>query len=278
MPACGTGPRHPNTVSVFFQSLRSSSAGNCLALWTDTSSILIDCGVKVQRDCREILAEHARRSGAVDAVIVSHAHGDHMAYAALRVLGREGIPVFAHASVIHQLRDDRSPREWREPARLRALADGANDIGDFRVTPIAVPHAPGFPTFAFSIAARDGGRRHRIVVCTDLYNFAAVLPHLVDADLAFVEANHDRELLRKYPNYNSRFHLNNVQTASLLQHAARRSSTPPKAVMLGHLSEERNRAALAIAEVTRAFDRQGARMRFRLEAAPRCRPSDVIEI
>jgi phosphoribosyl 1,2-cyclic phosphodiesterase len=265
-------------MGVRFQSLRSSSAGNCLALWTGTSSILIDCGVKVQRECREILAEHARRAGNVDAVIVSHAHGDHMAYGALRVLGREGIRVFADARVIRQLRETHAPQEWREPPRMRALAGEVCDVGDFRVMPIEVPHAPDVPTFGFVITVRHEERKRRIVVCTDFHDYAPILPHFVDADFIFVEANHDLQLLRKHPNYASRYHLNNVQTASLLHHAAARSASPPRAVMLGHLSEERNRRALATSEVTRMFERQGTKMRFHLDAAPARRPSEVVEI
>jgi hypothetical protein len=48
--------------------------------------------------------------------------------------------------------------------------------------------------------------------------------------------------------------------------------------MLGHLSDERNRRALAINEVTRMFDRQGTKMRFHLDAAPAHRPSEIVEI
>lgn len=269
-------------MAVYFQSLRSSSAGNCLALWTGTSSILIDCGVKVQRDCRAILDAHARRAGTLDAVVVSHAHGDHMAYGSLRVLGREGIRILADARVIRQLREWHEPQRWREPPDMRPsgpeLKLGAYDVGDFRVMPIEVPHAPHVPTFGFTITVRDQGRRRRIVVCTDFHDYAGILPALVDADFIFVEANHDLELLRRHPNYASRYHMNNVKTASLLHHAARRGASAPKAVMLGHLSEERNRRALAIGEVARMFERQGTKMRFHLDAAPAHRPSDVIEI
>jgi hypothetical protein len=61
----------------------------------------------------------------------------------------------------------------------------------------------------------------------------------------------DRNVLHPHPNHASRYHLNNVKTASLLHHAVRQSATPPGAVMLGHLSEERNRRALAINEAAR---------------------------
>ena len=297
-------------MAIYFQSLRSSSAGNCLALWTATSSILIDCGVKVQRECRQMLEGHQRRAGTIDAVVVSHAHGDHMAYGSLRVLGREGIRILGDARVIRQLRQWHEPHEWDEPPWMQAFPtspgsrihrsrdrrshDGlsedrrprqgtlfggtAFDVGDFRVIPIEVPHAPDVPNFGFRITARDRGTKRTLIVCTDLHDYAGILPHFVNADFIFVEANHDLDLLRQHPNYASRYHLNNVKTASLLHHAIGRSAAPPHAVMLGHLSEERNRRALAINEVTRMFAQQGTKMRFHLDAAPARKEGEVVEV
>jgi phosphoribosyl 1,2-cyclic phosphodiesterase len=265
-------------VSLYFQALRSSSAGNCLALWTSTSSILIDCGIKVQRECRDLLEGHRRRAGFLDAVIVSHAHGDHMAYGALRVLAREGIAVLGDARVVRQVRDCHASDDWKQPPNMRAFPRATFAVGDFHLTPVEVPHAPHVPNFAFVIAARDRSATRTIVVCTDFHDYAAVLDRFIDADFIFVEANHDLELLRQRPNPNSRYHLNNVKTASLLHHAVRKSAAPPRAVMLGHLSEERNRRALAVNEVTRMFEGGGTKMRFHLDAAPARRPSDVVEL
>jgi ribonuclease BN (tRNA processing enzyme) len=292
-------PFGTRTVAIYFQSLRSSSAGNCLALWTATSSIFIDCGIKVQRECREMIEAHRRRAGHLDAVIVSHAHGDHMAYGSLRVLGREGIRVLGDGRVVRHLREWHEPQAWKEPPRLEAfpvchrLDDRRTcghlfedprpdrstfDVGDFRVMPIEVPHAPHVPTFGFAISARDRGTTRHLVFCTDFHDYAGILPYVVDADFVFVEANHDLELLRQHPNHASRYHLDNMKTASLLHDAARQSVMAPGTVMLGHLSEERNRRALALDEVTRLFARHGTKMRFHLDAAPARRPSAVVEI
>jgi phosphoribosyl 1,2-cyclic phosphodiesterase len=271
-------PPEQHQVPIHFQSLRSSSSGNCLALWTPTSSILIDCGVSTQYKCRELLEEHARRCGSLDAVVVTHAHGDHMSYASLRVLGQEGIPVHGDARVIRQLCHRHSPEDWPRPPKLVAISGRSLDVGDLRVIPIEVPHAPGFPTFGFVIEAGWGKARKKLVVCTDLHEGSGILPHLVDADFIFVEANHDLDLLRRYPNPASRFHLNNVKTGRLLCEAACRSASPPRLVMLGHLSEERNSRRLAIDEVRRAFGHQRVAVRFELEAAPAHTSSNVIEI
>jgi hypothetical protein len=66
--------------------------------------------------------------------------------------------------------------------------------------------------------------------------------------------------------------------ASLVHQAIGQSAAPPKAVTLGHLSEERNRRALAINEVARMLERQGTKMRFQLDAAPAHRASEIVEI
>lgn len=272
------GVHNVRSVTICFQSFRSSSAGNCVALWTRTSSLLVDCGMRTQRECHEVIAAHRAQAGGLDAVLVSHAHGDHMSDGALKVLGREGIPILADARVIRQVREGHDLQAWKEPPVLRRFTTEPIAVGDFHVTPFQVPHAPGVPSFGFLVTAGGGSRARTMVLCTDFHDYAQVLPRFVDVDFTFVEANHDLELLRRHPNPSSRYHLNNVKTASLLYHAARRSAAPPRAVMLGHLSEERNRRALALGAVERLFDSSGARRRFRLEAAPASGPSEVIEI
>lgn len=265
-------------MTAFFRSLRSSSGGNCLALWTKHSSILIDCGIHVQREFGTLLEAHDREAGGLDAILVTHAHGDHAAHGALRVLRRHAVPIYAHRQVLRDVRDAHGVGDWDQPPHLRAFPADRFDVGDFHVVPIEVPHAPGVPTFGFVITVQDGRSRRRIVVCTDFHDYAGVLAHFVDADFIFVEANHDRALLRQYPNPNSRYHLNNLKTASLLHYALERSARPPAAVMLGHLSEERNRRHLALGEIRRHFDRQGTAIAFALDAAPAHRPSPVVEI
>jgi ribonuclease BN (tRNA processing enzyme) len=225
-----------------------------------------------------MLEGHQQRAGHLDAVLVSHAHGDHVAYGSLRVLGQQGIPLVGDARVIRQVCERHAPRDWKEPPEMRVAPGATFRVADFSVTPIELPHAPQVPTFGFVITARDGGSTRTVVICTDFHDYSSILPCLANADFIFVEANHDLALLRQHPNPASRYHLNNVKTASLLHRAAAASTTLPKAVMLGHLSEERNRRALAINEVGRMFDREGAWRRFHLDAAPARTASDIIEI
>jgi phosphoribosyl 1,2-cyclic phosphodiesterase len=264
-------------MSISFRSFRSSSSGNCLALWTGDSSILIDFGVKTLRDCRAILRDHQAENGPIDAVLVSHAHGDHLSRDGVRVLGEAGIPVHGHRHVVPQL-DERHGIEPRAGHRMRAFPGDAFSIGAFDVRTIALPHAPGIPNVGFIIRAGHGARRRKVVVATDFHDFSAILPHLPGADFVFVEANHDLDLLRRHFNPNSRWHLSNVKTAWLLCHAVRDGGFEPSTVVLGHLSDERNRERLAVGEIQRVFDQQGMKVPFELEPAPKFDASRVFRL
>lgn len=256
-----------------FQSLRSSSSGNCLLVQTDHIAILLDCGMKTQQDCRSLLSQHLGNPANLDAVVISHAHGDHISYSALRVLGDRNIPIHCHGEVIQQIHDKHVGR-WASPPQLRPFSHDCFQIGELHVQPIQLPHAPDFLTFGFVIRA---GRK-TIVVATDFHQPEAVAEHLVDADFIFVEANHDLELLRQHWNPASLFHLSNPKTAQLLCQARKHRRRPPQAVMLGHLSCQRNTDELAITAVRERFQAEGVELDFGVEVAPRYEASKVIRI
>ena len=261
-------------MSLFFQSLRSGSSGNCLALWDDRSSILFDCGLKTQRECRDVLARHQRKNGKVDAVLVSHAHGDHMSYAALRVLQKVGIDIHGRDSVITHVCEKHGVDDWDTAPVFRAVPKGLLQLGGFSIGLVEIPHAPRYVNHGFVVKA--GGKK--IVVFTDFHDATGVCGQFVDADFIYVEANHDRDLLRQNPNPASRYHLSNVKAAELLCETVRRSRKAPSTIMLGHLSHERNRADLAVREVRGRFRSAGLPVDFELLTAPRFQASEVIAI
>ncbi len=92
-----------------------------------------------------------------------------------------------------------------------------------------------------------------------------------------MESNHDPQLLRDYPNPRSHYHLSNEKCGRLLSCALARSKHPPCAVMLGHLSEIRNRPNLARQKVLEVLDGTPNRDLV-LHVAPRYEPSEEITI
>ena len=70
----------------------------------------------------------------------------------------------------------------------------------------------------------------------------------------------------------------NPKTAELLFNVRLKSRRSPKAVMLGHLSEERNIPQLAIKTVHNVFKTGDLPLDFDLFAAPRHEPSHTITV
>ncbi|MBP1635790.1 MAG: yycJ [Acidobacteria bacterium] len=260
-----------------FRSYCSSSAGNCLALWTDDTCVLFDCGIGTLRGCRALLRRHQDRHGPVSALVVSHSHRDHLSAQALKVLGGEGIPIRCHRHVLPQLRTLHGLGAG-DGSLLQGFGDGGLTVGEFRITPVALSHWPSVPTFGFLVSAAMGTRRRTVVIATDFHDPSNLLPHLRGADFVFVEANHDLQLLEEHFNPNSRWHLSNVKTAHLLVEAFRDGARAPGNVVLGHLSEKRNEDVLARQEIRRAFARRGLKPEFELETAPKFDASRVIAI
>ncbi len=265
-------------MTVFFRSLCSSSSGNCLKLWDDETTLLIDCGIKAQYRCHDLLDEHVKDLSRLGAVLVTHSHGDHIGYPALRALADRGVCLRAHTRVVRQLEERLELLRLFEEPHLKPFGDAAFEIGRFTIQPVPLPHSPGIPNFGFVIRHGSGSRRRKIVISTDFHDYRAILPHVIDADFVFVEANHDPELLRLYPNPNSAYHLSNPDTAQLLYEAVAASRTPPQAVMLGHLSNQRNDRKLARAALTDIFRRKRKDMGFALHTAPLYEPSPIIAL
>ena len=259
-----------------FQTLLSGSSGNLLMLWTPRTRLIVDAGVSAQKRLRAILEEHRRPP--VAAVLVSHLHGDHINYSTLRVLEQTGHPLYVH-------RRNRRPLLMKHTRgldftnlRLEAFGDGTFQVGDFTIHNFETEHDGGSRNCGFVIECEAGRRRRKVVLATDFCEWEEVADRFVDADLLYLEANHDPELLRLNPNFNSHYHLSNLKTGRLLAHALERSSRPPRAVVLGHLSAERNTPALALETVRDILEQNGHRNGLSLHVAPRSTPSPVFTV
>jgi phosphoribosyl 1,2-cyclic phosphodiesterase len=241
----------------------SSSAGNCVTLSSESSRLVIDCGLSSMKRTRHTLtALHS--DVPIDAVLLTHIHSDHISGYPLRVIEEMGLPICLHDDTIPSLKDKHCCGRGVDKLRLLPHRSGSFDIGEFRIRPFEVVHNPWYPTFGYDIRWQD----KKIVIATDFCRWDDLLGHFVDADFIFVESNHDLALLKKYYNPNSRYHLPNPGTAELLIAALGQSKKPPQTIMLGHLSSQRNTPQLALHETAQAFERADLPLTIRLLAAP----------
>jgi len=262
-------------MSIKYRSFCSGSGGNASLLWNWAAGLLIDFAPGCQRDCRAALGEVRRAGTAAAAVLVTHAHGDHINANSLKVLRAEGLPVFCHPEVARQIKQ----KYGAAYAGLIKTFEHRTEIAGFTVSQSRVQHVPGYYTSAFIITAAGASRNYKVSIFTDLNAFTEEhLALAADSDLLALEANHDLELLKSHGHPGSEFHLSNLQTASFLHSICARSRRQPRAVVLGHLSEDCNAPHLPLAEIESYFGKRELPMKFKAHVSPRFAPGALITI
>lgn len=227
-----------------FCSLGSGSAGNAWVVeagqGATTSRVLVDCGFSL-RELDRRLARAGLCGDQLDAIFVTHEHGDHIG-SALALSRRRRIPLWM------------SRGTWRaigEPAAADDLLNFASDgeaivAGDLQLRPFTVAHDAQEP---LQLICSDGARR--LGILTDVGTCTShVLAQLERCEALVVECNHDRGMLARsrYPaSLKARIggplgHLANEAAAQILAASLHASL---RCVVAAHLSEQNNTPELA---------------------------------
>jgi phosphoribosyl 1,2-cyclic phosphodiesterase len=246
-----------------FCSLGSGSSGNATLVearsGTTVSRVLVDCGFSL-RELDARLARAGLAAADLDAVFVTHEHGDHIG-CAVALAQRHGVSLWMSRGTW------RAIGEPALPGRLNFAHDGqAIALGDLDLRPYTVPHDAEEP---LQLCLSDGA--FRLGVLTDAGSITAhLLEQLQGCDALLLECNHDLELLARsrYPaslkaRVGGRFgHLSNDTAAQILSaclHGGLRH------VVAAHLSEQNNRPELALAALAQACE--GANVDLRAAGA-----------
>lgn len=214
----------------------SGSSGNATVFSAKGTRVMVDAGVAPRTLARKM--REASMEGALDAIVVTHAHGDHVGHS-LSYAKRLGVPVYM---------SEATARATRNHDALRFNARQGFAIGALELTPTPLPHDAA----QVALVVSDG--THRAAIATDLGEVPPALPELLsDCDVLLLESNHDPDMLWRgpYPEHlkrriaSARGHISNEQCGELLRALPDRAHT----VVLLHLSRTNNRpeAALSIA-------------------------------
>lgn len=243
-------------------------------MWSEKTGILIDCGLSSMKRTRQALSHLFGDPGKLHSILLTHTHSDHISYYPLRVLAEHGHTIRLHEDCVDQLKDKHFNGYGFRGLNIKPFKDREFTAGEFSIKPFEVAHNPYYRTYGFQIYYQD----KKIVIVTDFCEWDSVFEYFLDADFIFVESNHDMELLRRYYNPNSRFHMPNPETGNLLLNVVSESKRAPATVMLGHISSQRNESDLALAETVNVFEEAGRQIDFELLAAPLREYSEVVEI
>lgn len=233
-----------------FASLASGSKGNSLAAQAGSTCVLIDCGLNL-RDMERRLARLALAPSAVDAILVTHEHGDH-ACGVFDFAAAHGVAVHLTHGCLAALKAEGKVVEGVKTGLLNGRERFA--IGDLEVTPFTVPHDAREPV---QYVLSDGNVK--LGVLTDIgASTTHVEQTLSGLDALVLECNYDSDLLWNgpYPGWlKARIagpygHLDNRESERLLGALGR---SKLKHVIGAHLSQQNNRPELARAALARAM-------------------------
>jgi phosphoribosyl 1,2-cyclic phosphodiesterase len=232
-----------------FCSLGSGSGGNASLIEASqgitSTRLLVDCGFSL-RELTRRLARAGSGPADLDAIFITHEHGDHVG-CALNLAQRFRIPLWT------------SRGTWRaiaqtadfDPTLLHWIKDGESaGLGDIQIQAFAVPHDANEP---LHLRCSDGAKSLGLI--TDLgHACASVALALQGCQALLLECNHDEALLRasSYPAglkrriLGSHGHLSNESAAALLAQCLHPGL---KHVVAAHLSQSNNSPALAAASL-----------------------------
>ena len=243
-----------------FASLGSGSKGNATLVSAGDTLLLVDCGF-TYKETEQRLARLGVEAAAIDAILVTHEHGDHCSGVAA-LSKRHRIPVYlSHGTAA-------SGRISGGYQQIKINAGDVFSVGDVAISAVPVPHDAREPTqFIFT------QNRRRLGILTDL---GSITPHVVEAYGSchglLLEFNHDTELLMRssYPAALKRRvrgdygHLNNDQAVELLSQL---DTSCLNTLVAAHLSEQNNSPQHTLEALDRAADCHQARVILACQSA-----------
>ncbi|MCR5134936.1 MAG: MBL fold metallo-hydrolase [Clostridiales bacterium] len=265
-----------------FCAIASGSSGNSYMVRSDETVLLVDAGISGKR-IKEGLEKGGASLDAVDAILVTHEHSDHVRSLGIMQRKCPGAQVWSNIGTFRRISGD------VEDGRHSTFTTGeAFRIGDITVDPFPVSHDAAEPVgFVF----RKGDSRIAIVTDTG-YVSDEIFEAIVGSDLVILEANHDENVLRycRYPFHikqrilSDHGHLCNEAAADCIERLLRESDKLP-VILLAHLSKENNTPDMALITVRNALEasdafaaREESLRDLRLEVLSRSEPGKVYQI
>jgi phosphoribosyl 1,2-cyclic phosphodiesterase len=252
-----------------FASLQSGSNGNCIYVESDDVRLLFDAGL-TGAQTQQRLETFGVDITTVQAVIISHAHDDHIRYAG--VLQRQyNLPIWMTPGAFEKVQTTKRLGQMSEP---HLFSSGETlTFGTVQVETIPTTHdAPEGVCFVV-----DNGTV-RLGIMTDLGSrFLGLKETIATLDGIYLESNYDSDMLENggYPEElkqrirGGQGHLSNMEAAELLLQPGKRL----RWACLGHLSKTNNRPETAL-----ETHRQILGESLPLHIAPRYEVSEMLEL
>jgi phosphoribosyl 1,2-cyclic phosphodiesterase len=231
--------------------LASGSGGNCIALRSSESTILVDVGIAKTKIEKRLL-EVGIRPDSIQAIFITHAHCDHVK--GLPLANKYKIPVYA-------ANDEWKSIQGVDEDLKRPIAPGSDiDLSTWFIESFKTHHDAFSPLGYTLIDYNDG---QKCSVCLDTGHVDEdMLSTMEFSNIYIIESNHEPNMVdvSDYPPATKARilshigHLSNEQTSEVLSKLVLGVG---EQIYLTHLSHKNNMPALAEITVKRALAKKG---------------------
>jgi phosphoribosyl 1,2-cyclic phosphodiesterase len=231
--------------------LASGSGGNCIALSSSQNTILVDVGI-AKTKIEQRLMDVGIRPDSIVAILVTHAHGDHVK--GLPLANKYKIPVYAAEGEWKSINgvDDDLKRPFKSGADINF--DDNFYIESFKT------HHDALDSVGYVVSDYEG---QKCSICLDTGHVDDEMISTMEySNIYIIESNHEPNMVEvsNYPNsVKARIlshigHLSNEQTAETL---SKLINGLGEQIYLTHLSGSNNMPALAEMTTKRALAKKG---------------------
>jgi phosphoribosyl 1,2-cyclic phosphodiesterase len=242
--------------------LRSGSHANCTAIWTEDECLLIDCAK--MDDVPEELKPLGIKPSMIKAMLLTHAHSDHIDDKALKFALEYEIPLYAHPMTFIRLAT-KYTRVKCPDSMLHHITSSPFSIGHFLIQSFELDHwADRLPTagmtLGFTLTIQDKEKKHKIGLASDTKVISPVMrSFLKDSHTLIIEANYSEEFIKTiHPHIGYEEHLGNRATGKAISKIYKESKDENALanVLLAHISDSNNTVELALEEVSKEVSKK----------------------
>jgi phosphoribosyl 1,2-cyclic phosphodiesterase len=230
--------------------LASGSGGNCIALTSGETTILVDIGI-AKTKIEKRLIEVGIRPDEINAILVTHAHSDHIK--GISLANKYRIPVYAAEGEWKSITgvDDDLKKPYKSEHDILLVGFY---VETFRT------HHDAYDSVGYVVSDYEGNKTS---ICLDTGHVDdQMLAKMEGSTTYIIESNHEPNMVEvsNYPDsvkarvLSNIGHLSNEQTARAL---SRLITGTGEQIYLTHLSSSNNMPALAEMTVKRVLAKQG---------------------
>ena len=257
--------------------LASSSKGNCILVYNETTKILVDIGISLSELETKLNMLHISPHE-ITAILNTHEHIDHTKNIGA-FMRRYGTTLYCHIDGYDRVLAKLGHVNYEQIVRF---SDMPFKIDNIFVRAFKVPHDAS-SCVGFTFSDDDA----RVSIATDLgYIDDEIMSNLIGSRVVVLESNHDEKMLLNNPNYSyflkqrilgKSGHLSNKLSAEAVLKLA---TTGTRQILLAHLSEENNTPELAYNTVCAYLHQYGLieGTHIRIDVAPAHQMSHVYSL